>query len=88
METNPKKKKSSWKKTAFKAAGLVVGLLILWFMVKDIIDNWESVVPYLAGMRVPLFLLSVILYGLAFLFTGYNWTWLLWKMEAGPGRRE
>lgn len=82
------KKKSNWKKTAFKAAGLAVGLLILWFMVKDIIKNWGEIVPYLTNMKVPLFLLSVVLYGLAFLFTGYNWTWLLWKMEAGPGRRE
>lgn len=57
-------------------------------MVKDIIDNWEGIVPYLTNMRVPLFLVSVLLYGAAFLFTGYNWTWLLWKMEAGPGRRE
>ncbi len=88
LETDQKKRKSNWKKKAFKAGGLFVGLLILWFMIKDIIDNWESVVPYLANMKVPLFLLSVALYGLAFLLTGYNWTWLLWKMETGPGRRE
>lgn len=82
------KKKSNWKKTAFKGAGLLIGLLILWFMGKDIVRNWETIVPYLTGMKVPLFLFSILLYGAAFLFTGYNWTWLLWKMEAGPGRRE
>ncbi len=82
------KKKSNWKKTALKAAGFLVGILILWFMIKDLVENWEAVVPYLTGMKIPLFLLSIILYGIAFLFTGYNWTWLLWKMEAGPGRRE
>lgn len=88
MEANLEKKKSSWKKTAFKGSGLFVGLLILWFMGKDIVKNWETIVPYLTGMKVPLFLFSILLYGAAFLFTGYNWTWILWKMEAGPGRRE
>lgn len=82
------KKKSSWKKNAAKVVGLAVGLLIIWFMVKDIIKNWSDIVPYLANMNVPLFLLSVVIYGIAFLFTGYNWTYLLWKMEEGPGRRE
>ena len=85
---NLEKKKSTWKKTVFKGAGLCIGLLILWFMVKDIIKNWEAIGPYLTGMKISLFLVSILLYGLAFLFTGYNWTWLLWKMEAGPGRRE
>ena len=88
MERDLEKKKNDWKKTALKAVGLLAGLLILWFMGKDIVCNWEDIVPYLTNMRVPLFLVSILLYGLAFLFTGYNWTWLLWKMEAGPGRRE
>ncbi|MCI8550456.1 MAG: flippase-like domain-containing protein [Lachnospiraceae bacterium] len=87
-KAEPKKRKSSWKKTAVKTAGLFLGLLILWFMVKDIIIHWEDIVPYLANMKFPLFLLSIMVYGVAFLFTGYNWSWLLWKMEKGPGRRE
>ena len=53
---NLEKKKSTWKKTVFKGAGLCIGLLILWFMVKDIIKNWEAIVPYLTGMKISLFL--------------------------------
>lgn len=82
------KKKKSWKKTAAKAVGLIVGLLIIWFMVKEIVDNWSAIKPYLSNMKIPLFILSIIIYAAAFLMTGYNWTYLLWKMEKGPGRRE
>ncbi len=82
------KKMAGWKKRTVKLAGLLIGILIFWFMVRDVIDSWESVVPYLVHMKVPLFLLSVGIYGAAFLFTGYNWSWLLWKLEEGPGRRK
>ena len=88
VQRQRKQGKNSWKKTVIKAAGLFLGLLILWFMVKDIIAHWADIVPYLANMNLPLFLLSIMVYGIAFLFTGYNWSWLLWKMEKGPGRRE
>lgn len=81
-------KNKSWKKNLIKVVGLTVGLLILWFMIKEIIENWAAIQPYLSNMKIPLFALSVLVYGAAFLFTGYNWTYLLWKMEAGPGRRE
>ena len=81
-------KNKSWKKNLIKVVGLAVGLLILWFMIKEIIENWAAIQPYLSNMKIPLFALSVLVYGAAFLFTGYNWTYLLWKMEAGPGRRE
>ena len=81
-------KNKSWKKNLIKVVGLAVGLLILWFMIKEIIENWAAIQPYLSNMKIPLFALSVLVYGAAFLLTGYNWTYLLWKMEAGPGRRE
>ena len=81
-------KKSNWKKKAAKIIGLIVGLLIIWFMVKEIVNNWSAIKPYLANMRIPLFILSIVVYAGAFLFTGYNWTYLLWKMEKGPGRKE
>lgn len=80
--------KKSRKKQLLKAAGLVLGLLILFFMIREIAANWSAIAPYLQNMKVPVFLLSVLIYAAAFLLTGYNWTYLLWKMEKGPGRRE
>ncbi len=81
-------KKKNWKKTVVKALGLAIGVLIIWFMVKEIVDNWAAIRPYLSNMNLSLFLLSIGVYAAAFLFTGYNWTYLLWRMEKGPGRRE
>lgn len=87
MEETVKNKKSG-KKNILKVAGLILGLVIIFFMIREVVNNWEAISPYLANMNVPVFLLSVCIYAAAFLLTGYNWTYLLWKMEKGPGRRE
>lgn len=69
------------KKQILKGIGIILSIAILWFMISDFIEHWQSIRPYLLNMNVILFILSIVIYSIAFIFVGYNWAYLLWKMD-------
>ena len=82
------KTKKSYKKTIMKVFGVILAVIILWYMIKEFIENWNDIKPYLSNMNVILFVLSVIIYAIAFISVGYNWSYLLWKMDPAADKME
>ena len=76
------KKKINYKKNLLKILGVVLSLLILWFMGNQFVKNWQDIKPYLSNMKIGWFIISIIMYAIVFLLTGYNWSYLLWKMDS------
>ncbi len=85
---NMKEKDKNIKKQIIKIVGLCIGLLILWFMIREFISNWSDIKPYLSNMNIGLFSFAILIYAAAFLLTGVNWSQILWKMDRGPGKKE
>ena len=82
------KSKKINKKSIVKVLGVILAVVILWYMVKEFIGNWNDIKPYLSNMNIILFVLSVIIYAIAFLSVGYNWSYLLWKMDPAADKWE
>lgn len=77
-----KEENGNIKKKIIKILGVVLSIIILWFMVNQFIKNWEEIKPYLAQMNIFWLIISVIIYAIVFLLTGYNWAYVLWKMDS------
>lgn len=82
------KAKKNYKKTIMKVLGIILAIIILCYMIKEFIENWNAIEPYLSNMNVVPFILSVIIYAVAFLSVGYNWSYLLWKMDPAGDKIE
>jgi len=82
------KEKKNLKKTIGKAIGIFLAFLILGFMIKEFIENWQEIRPYLVNVRIGVLAAAVVLYAGAFLATGYNWAYLLWRMDNRVNRKE
>lgn len=82
------KSKKINKKNIIKVIGIILAVVILWYMVKEFINNWNNIKPYLSNMNIVLFIFSVIIYAIAFLSVGYNWSYLLWKMDPAADKWE
>lgn len=80
--------KVNYKKKLLKIIGVILSLLILWFMGNQFVKNWEDIKPYLSNMKIGWFIISVIMYAIVFLLTGYNWSYLLWKMDSKLGKMD
>ena len=82
------KSKKINKKSIVKVLGVILAVVNLWYMVKEFIGTWNDIKPYLSNMNIILFVLSVIIYAIAFLSVGYNWSYLLWKMDPAADKWE
>jgi len=82
------KEKKNLKKKVVKIGGTVLAILILGFMVKELIKNWQDIRPYLINVNIEILIIAVILYAVSFLATGYNWSYLLWRMDHRVSKRE
>lgn len=82
------KEKKSLKKKIVKIGGILLAVFILGFMVKEFVKNWQEIRPYLVNVNIGVLIIAVILYAAAFLATGYNWSYLLWRMDDKAGRKE
>lgn len=82
-ENSPEQKspEKGVKKKLINAAGFLLGILIIAFMIKKFIANWQEIRPYLADCSWPLFGASVVLYGIAFLAIGWNWSHVICHMD-------
>lgn len=80
--------KVNYKKKLLKIIGVILSLLILWFMGNQFVKNWEDIKPYLSNMKIGWFIISIIMYAIVFLLTGYNWSYLLWKMDSKLGKMD
>lgn len=76
-----KKDNKSIKKKIVKVLGIVLSIVILWFMVSQFIENWQDIKPYLSQMNIVWFIISIVIYAVVFLLTGYNWAYVLWKLD-------
>lgn len=76
------------KNTIIKGLGILLSIAILGFMVKEFIKNWQAIKPYLDSMSVWVLIVSVAIYAAVFMATGYNWSYLLWKMDSRASKRE
>lgn len=83
-----KKEKTSLKKKIVKVGGILLAIAILGFMIKEFVQNWQDIRPYLENANVGVLGIAIGLYAIAFLATGYNWAYLLWRMDSRIGRRE
>ncbi len=70
------------KKKWIRYIGILLAMVIVWFMVSEFIENWHAIKPYLANMNPWVLLVAIGLYAVAFLATGYNWSAILWKMDS------
>lgn len=82
------KEKTSLKKRIVKIGGILLAVIILGFMGKEFIQNWQDIRPYLENIKIGVLGIAIGLYAIAFLATGYNWAYLLWRMDNRIGRRE
>lgn len=82
------KEKKILKKKIVKMGGILLAVLILGFMGKELIQNWQKIRPYLLHVRVGILCAAIVFYAIAFLATGYNWAYLLWRMDDRAGKRE
>lgn len=82
------KEKKSLKKRMIKIGGVLLAVLILGFMIKEFIQNWQEIRPYLVNAKIGVLGIAIGLYAIAFLATGYNWAYLLWRMDDRVGKRE
>ena len=81
-------KKIISKNNIIKVIGIVLAVIILWYMVKAFVSNWSQIQPYLANIKPVWFVLSVILYAITFLMTGNNWSYLLHQMDESATQTE
>lgn len=91
MENEPENKKEkikSIKKQAVKIFGILLSFIILGFMVSQFVQNWQEIKPYLANAKWIILIIAIILYGGAFLATGYNWAYVLWNLDPRLTKRE
>ena len=82
------KEKTSLKKKIVKIGGILLAAVILGFMVKEFIQNWQDIRPYLENAKLGILGIAILLYAAAFLATGYNWAYLLWRMDSRLEKRE
>ena len=76
-----KEENRSIKKKIVKVLGILLSIVILWFMVNQFVKNWEDIKPYLSQMNIVWFIISIVIYAVVFLLTGYNWSYVLWKLD-------
>ncbi len=81
MEQKKTKKKILTKSNVLKVAGVALSAVILWFMIKSFVENWADIEPYLNNLKISWFVVSIIIYAVAFLGTGLNWSKLLYEMD-------
>lgn len=74
-------KEKNTKKRLINLAGALLGAAIAAFMIKKFVGSWQDIRPYLAGCRISLFVLSTVLYAAAFLAIGWNWAYVLYRMD-------
>ena len=82
------KEKKSLRKKIVKIGGILLAAVILGFMIKELIQNWQEIRPYLVNAKFGILAAAVGLYAIAFLATGYNWAYLLWRMDHRLGKRD
>lgn len=61
--------------------GIILSIIILGFMLSELIKNFSDIKIYLKSIDVSIFILSIIIYSCAFLITGYNWAYILSKLD-------
>ena len=76
------------KARALQICGIVLAIVIGIFFIKNFIDNWNSIKPYLVNLDVGLFIFSVIAYGFTVILTGYNWVDIAWVMDPCITKKE
>lgn len=82
------KKKKNIKKSLMKAIGFLLAIVILGFMVKEFVQNWNDIRPYLLHVKVDVLIIAIFCYAIAFLATGYNWAYLLWRIDGSVSKTE
>lgn len=82
------KEKKSLRKKVIKIGGVLLAAAILGFMIKELIQNWQDIRPYLVNAKFGVLAAAVGLYAIAFLATGYNWAYLLWRMDHRLEKRD
>jgi len=74
------------KKKIIVLIGITLTLIIMAFLIKDFVESWNNIKPYLAVIRLNWFVLAVITYVVAFILTGNNWAYLVWLIESNVQR--
>lgn len=64
-----------------KGIGLLIGIVIIAFMIKEVVVNWRQVEPYILNMDVNWFVYSIIFNMAAFMFTACNWSKMVVDMD-------
>ena len=75
------KKKSSWKKKLFKIVGILLSIVILWFLVENFISAWNDIQDYLINANWLLIVVAIFVYAFVFIATGHNWAYMLHKLD-------
>ena len=73
--------KKSDKKKLIHIVGILLGIIIVAFMIKKLIENWQELKVYLIECQIALFVISILLYALAFLLIGWNWAYVAHYMD-------
>jgi len=68
--------------------GIILAIVISIFFIKNFIDNWNSIEPYLVNLDVGWFIFSVIAYGFTVILTGYNWVDIASVMDPRIPKKE
>lgn len=68
--------------------GILLAIFIVWFMASEFIENWQEIKPYLSNMNSFILVAAIIIYAIAFLATGYNWSAILWKMDSSLSKMD
>lgn len=76
------------KKKIITYIGILVSVVIVCFMISEFIKNFKDIYIYIQNINSSVFILSVIIYAIAFLLTGYNWAYILWKMDDSVSIKE
>lgn len=78
------KNKRKW----IRYIGILLAIVIVWFMISEFIENWHAIKPYLENINSWVLVLAVLIYAIAFLATGYNWSAILWKMDSSLSKMD
>lgn len=71
-----KQKTGSKKKQLVKSIGVLLSVVIIYFLVKRMISAWGDIEIYLLQANWALVVLAVFVYAICFILTGYNWAYM------------
>lgn len=75
------KKKSSWKKKLFKIVGILLSIVILWYLINNFVSAWNDIQDYLINASWLLIVVAIFVYAFTFVATGHNWAYMLHKLD-------